>query len=526
MLQQLLASCFSGRDALAEARESTARWENWLLPISAGAPVGDDPVYNDDFQHMREEVNKLSGIDTALICELAEKLLTTQCKDVRVAAYYVWARLHQDGERGLAEGLTLLAALAERFGEALLPCRADSRKAAFEWLTGVKIQDSLSRYPEVDRSDFEHILVALALLEHVFATWDEDTRPTLIGLAGTLENRLAQSGGVEAVIPQTAAPVSPFAVQPPLTAWRPIQSGRDLLDQARELARYLRDQPQGWLSSARLMRSIRWDTVHQLPPQDVTGLTRLAPPRTEYRVQLKRLYRQQNWRELLEQADQIFTKSVNHFWLDLQWYLCQALKQLGCPYDGWADIVKQDLSSLLERLPGLESMAYNDGTPFADEVTAGWIAQQVHANQADWQFEHRPMPSRPDDDILSLEPEALQLADSEGMEAALRWLEQLPGIKGVRHRWLQRLLMARVTEQCGKPDMALHLLAELNANGPFSLDEWEPELMFEVKACLLKLLRMKAQRSEHDKANMAQRRETLLAELVAIDPIRAAVLCS
>ncbi|ERT10969.1 hypothetical protein O185_21840, partial [Photorhabdus temperata J3] len=62
--------------------------------------------------------------------------------------------------------------------------------------------------------------------------------------------------------------------------------------------------------------------------------------------------------------------------------------------------------------------------------------------------------------------------------------------------------------------------------GPFSLDEWEPELMFEVKACLLKLLRMKAQRSEHDKANMAQRRETLLAELVAIDPIRAAVLCS
>ncbi|ERT10246.1 type VI secretion system domain-containing protein, partial [Photorhabdus temperata] len=174
----------------------------------------------------------------------------------------------------------------------------------------------------------------------------------------------------------------------------------------------------------------------------------------------------------LEQADQIFTKSVNHFWLDLQWYLCQALKQLGCPYDGWADIVKQDLSSLLERLPGLESMAYNDGTPFADEVTAGWIAQQVHANQADWQFEHRPILSRPDDDILSLEPEALQLADSEGMEAALRWLEQLPGIKGVRHRWLQRLLMARVTEQCGKPDMALHLLAELNANGPFSLDEW------------------------------------------------------
>lgn len=64
----------------------------------------EDPGYHDDFLRIRDEMNKLSGADTGLICQLAESLLLTQAKDVRIATYYIWARLHRDGERGLAEG--------------------------------------------------------------------------------------------------------------------------------------------------------------------------------------------------------------------------------------------------------------------------------------------------------------------------------------------------------------------------------------------------------------------------------------
>ncbi|NYY79831.1 hypothetical protein DMH17_09975 [Raoultella planticola] len=46
----------------------------------------------------------LSGINTGLICTLAEKLLTGTAKDIRVATYYCWALLHRDGEAGFAEG--------------------------------------------------------------------------------------------------------------------------------------------------------------------------------------------------------------------------------------------------------------------------------------------------------------------------------------------------------------------------------------------------------------------------------------
>jgi len=86
--------------------------------------------------------------------------------------------------------------------------------------------------------------------------------------------------------------------------------------------------------------------------------------------------------------------------------------------------------------------------------------------------------------------------------------------------------MARVAEQHGKSDLAIHLLGELDATAQRqALADWEPALHFEVKARLLKLLRVKAQRNDADKPSLARRMETLLAALVAIDPVRAAVLC-
>ena len=89
-----------------------------------------------------------------------------------------------------------------------------------------------------------------------------------------------------------------------------------------------------------------------------------------------------------------------------------------------------------------------------------------------------------------------------------------------------QLLMARLAEQYGKNTLALHLLGELNTQaGNLTLQQWEPELLFEVKARKLKLLRLQAGRSEADKTRLQPEMELLLAGLVALDPARAAVLC-
>lgn len=83
-----------------------------------------------------------------------------------------------------------------------------------------------------------------------------------------------------------------------------------------------------------------------------------------------------------------------------------------------------------------------------------------------------------------------------------------------------------MAEQYGRNELALHLLGELTASAPqLTLSDWEPGLLFDVLARRLRLLRMKAGRSESDKARFAPEMDSLLAGLIALDPARAMVLC-
>lgn len=521
-LNVLLTACQAEPEMLQQkARERIALWDSWLLPIDDSAPTGSDPGYDDDFQQMREEVNKLSGADTELICQLAEKLLTTSAKDIRVATYYCWAKLHREGERGLADGLELLAGLLERFGAQLHPQRERSRKAALEWLASSRMIDSLSLYPEVVREEVLNTVGALLQIAHITDPEQDAIRPELGGLYSALESRLQKAGGVDAVVPQNVSDNAPVARSDAPEMSR-VTSGQDLLAQARTLTEYLREQPDGWLSAHHMMKSVRHDTLQQLPALTGEGRTRIEAPKPDQRALLKRLYLQQSWSEMLEQADSLFSRGANHLWLDLQWYIHQALLKLG--KDKLAEIIVADLKGLLSRLNGLESLAFSDGTPFADEVTTNWIQQSVTDTVGGWGDEIQP--GQTEDDILALEPEAVAVADSDGAEAALSWLQNRPGITTERQKWLLRLLMARVAEQYGKNELATHLFSELGAQaGDITLTQWEPGLLFEVRARHLKLLRMKAGRSEADKKRLGPVMEQLLAGLIQLDPARAAVLC-
>lgn len=528
-LSSLLSACQEEPQALMEhTHKALALWDNWLKPISAARPVGEDISYDDDFQFIREEVNKLSGIDAERITSLAEKLLIQSSKDIRVATFYIWARLQQDGEAGLAQGLTLLAALLERYGDDIHPLRERPRKAALEWLAGSKVLDTLGQYPEVSKPEFRQTLGALVLITQATERWSDSAAPDLGALYAALENRMAQSGGMDTLVPQTSNAQEPAQQHFPefVATASGINSGRELMEQARLLAKYLRDQPDGWLSGHRLMKSIRWDTLHQLPALDAEGRTRLMPPKAEYRAQLKRLFLQQSWVEMIELADRMFAESVNHLWLDLQWYLHQALLKAGAPWDGWAEIICSDLRCFLNRLPGLEALAFNDGSAFVDEVTLNWINQHILESADGWSQPPASTTTTVQDDILLLEPEAVALADKEGIDAALGWLQTRAGTDTPRHRWLLRLLMSRLAEQYGKNELASHLLTELdNSAGALTLVCWEPGLLFEVKARALRLLRMKASRSDSNKQRLAPKMDELLSGLILLDPVRAAVLC-
>ncbi|MFU0884055.1 type VI secretion system protein TssA [Kluyvera cryocrescens] len=529
-LENLVAACQSDDTRLRQqAQVHTENWHPWLVPVNNTSSTGEDPSYDDDFQRIREEVNKLSGTDTGLICTLAEKLLTSTAKDIRIATYYCWARLNQDGETGFAEGLELLAGLLQRYGMQLHPRRDRSRKAALEWLAGARVLDSLSLYPEVVREDAQRTAGALLLIRDSLETEPEASCPELNALYSALESRLMKAGGVDAVVPQNAgnkaqSQTSTHVTESDAPVLSRITSGQDLLAQARTLTEFLREQPNGWLAAHRLMKSLRHDTLSVIPAPDAQGKTRIEPPRADQRAMLKRLYLQQSWLEILEQSDSAFSRGANHLWLDLQWYIHQALVKSG--QNVLADIITADLKGLLRRLTGLETLAFNDGTPFADEVTLNWINQNVLDDMSGWRDEPVSAVNETDNDILALEPEALEKADTDGLDATLQWLQTRPGTDSTKDKWLLRLLMARVAEQKGKNELALHLLGELDgAAQSITLTQWVPALLFEVKSRRLRLLRMKATRSETDKSRLQPEMDLLLAGLIALDPASSAAIC-
>jgi len=520
MFDKLLKALFGSHAPADMARSARARWEPWLRPIREDAPVGDDPGYDDDFLAIREEVAKLSDIDDGRIVRLAEQLLMNTAKDARVAVYYLYGRMRRDGAEGVAAGFELLAALIDRYGEALLPSRAEGRKTALEWLAGPTFTNRLDRVVGLTGAPLERALSALALIQECIAQWPEPARPALDALHRRFHDRLETPASVDEE--DHPAATRPGDASAQLAAGE-VESTRELLDRARQMARFLREQPDGYLAAYRLIRCVRWDTLTEVPPHEASGKTRLIAPRAELRAQLKRLLLQKQWPELLCRVELAFAEGANHFWLDLQYYAFVAQDQAGGDYARLRELLATDCALMLERLPGVERLAYADGTPFADDATLEWIAR--HATVRDIERGEALAPvavASSSTNWTEMAAQAAELATAQSLDAALAWLQRLPTHDGERDRFLRQLVMARVAEQAGRIDAAMHLLSALDlAVARFQLGTWEPSLAFEAKQHLLRLLKVRLHRKDADKAALAQRIDALTGDLTLIDPARA-----
>lgn len=82
-----------------------------------------------------------------------------------------------------------------------------------------------------------------------------------------------------------------------------------------------------------------------------------------------------------------------------------------------ATIIQQDRNALLIRLPGLETLTFADGTPFADDVTLNWIALRVTGGGSYHEPATMVNNSQSESDVLALETEVLEKTDAEGVDA-------------------------------------------------------------------------------------------------------------
>ncbi|NWK78835.1 type VI secretion system protein TssA [Aquitalea sp. LB_tupeE] len=492
-----------------------------LQPCQTDQPCGEDVGQQELFLQLKDNLSRLSGLD-CLALEQDCRMLLQQGKDLRPAVYLVYAWTRQHGWNGLYQGLEFLGALTQHYGQTLYPVRAAARHAILGWLGSSKVLDWLQ---SLDTPSPPLRQAVQQQLDTLAGQWSDhgialrDAWDGLHSMLATFDSDSTLDGATAPAATQTVHQAGE----------KVIASSQMLLEQLRAMCSYLRQQPHGAFAAFRLARVVRWDSIAQPPPHDGLQRTRLPAPRPELRQTLTRLLLQKQWHALLEKADSAFLESANHFWLDLQYLAWQALGQLGESHQHWRDIALSDIALMRHRLCGIEQLCFADGSPFADDNTLEWLASQavvydLSGGDKPWS---PPLISVAAADLTDIGQQARLLAEQQGLEAALGWLQALPRPPGLRQQAQQLLLTAQLAESCGRSDIALGIVHGLEQElCSQEICRWDPELVFDIKASHLQLLRQRGRRKDADKQTLQGQMQRLQQDMSLLNPLRTALLSS
>lgn len=158
------------------------------------------------------------------------------------------------------------------------------------------------------------------------------------------------------------------------------------------------------------------------------------------------------------------------WWFDGHHLSAQRAEQ--CGYHDVAQAIRESVTKLIKRLPGVEKMQFSDGTFFANSETCIWMMGEEKES------EHRELTINDDESLW-------QEFHQHGLQAALRKLEdiQKKGTRGdPRFYYYNQLTTARLLEEAGFSELAQQQFCSLwKSIRPLSLEEWEPSLMTFLK---------------------------------------------
>lgn len=466
-------------------------------PIPGDAPAGIDVAYEESFQSLKTEINHLGSAtgsaDYEKIVALGTRILTEQSKDLTAACYLALGLTRTEGYAGLARGLAVVRNLMEAFWDDLYPVarRMRARQNALLFMIE-RTGDWLAQH-KATPDDREAIEAAMAEIEALQAFTMEhmgEDAPAFSGLMRTLREALRRLPAPEPEAPPepdkpaaTSEPApassSPSASQTSSTsAPGPSAPGTQEAVSASDAGRVvlraaaaLREaNPLDPIAFA-LVRAVRWGGLHQLPPNE-SGKTRIPEPPAPRRQALATMLASGNVDTLAREAEVSFQAPPFHFWLDGQRLLAEALGQLGAPAKPALAVVREQAGALIERLPGLAALTFQDGTPFADPMTADWLASLAASGDG---------AARPaDDEALADDLAAAreQLAGGD-LASALRTLDAPGAAPSERAR--RRLAAAELCFKGNRADVARPLLDALDETvRAHGLDAWDPAFALDV----------------------------------------------
>jgi type VI secretion system protein VasJ len=500
-------------------------------PIPGEAPAGMDVRTDPDFEALASEIDKLSsptisgGVDWNRAVTLAGGILDAKSKDLLVMTYLCIALEKMEGLKGLAKGIHVLREAMEAFWEDMFPVkkRMRGRKNAVEWLIDILRGDLPSmaqeQWPKNDRDRFLDDLNAI----DAFLAENMEDAPMMIPLIHELASHVVE----EAETTSPERPASPPSPSPVAASSGPVQTpsvslpdlsamdGEKLIDQGLEvlgrIAMLLSAQDPLNPLAFRLNRIAAWTSVSVIPP--ATGSKTLIPgPDSQIVGVLQNLHASRSWQDLIQAAESRIRQFL--FWFDLNFYAAVSLEQLG--RQGAADAVALETLQYINRLPGVERLAFEDGMPFANDQTRSWLKtlSEKQASPAAGTGVGGKEGSREAVEGAMAAARAL-LREGKGGDALRQFRDDLGRAPSMKERFLWRQGLCRLLVEMRQPRLALpHLHDLLTDIDLYRLEQWEPALAAEAFAVILTGLRQQAEKDEI-------RTNLVLNRLAALDPIQA-----
>jgi type VI secretion system protein VasJ len=478
--------------------EVTSEWRDiGKTPISKKTPAGESARYDDDYELLQAELQKLESlsgesVDWKKVEVSSKKILEEKSKDLLVASYACRALFEQRGYQGLYDGLSCLKDIVAEFWPSLFPAkkRMRARINALTWLA--ETQGAAVAQRPADAGDGELVQACderLEALEGLLEEKIEEGFPGLGDLRRPLREQLErQSAGapspapVEEEKPARAEPVATVAttavieeLETPEDAKRALRNASSAI---KKVLAFTRGQDPTNPSTYRINRALLWAEIDTSPPAS-DGVTRIPPPPDQIQERLMSLHDNGAWQQLVADVEDRIWEFP--FWLDLHRMAHVALGNQGEEYSGAKGAVDSEVITLLTRLPEVVDLQFADGTPFADDASRDWISKELLTAQEGAEQPAAPAAEQPED-VAALAEQVRVLRKKKKIDEAVGLLErEMRVTPRLRDRFLIQFELAKLLSDTGhlKPALA-HLESIDRQMSDFTLESWDPELSSEI----------------------------------------------
>jgi type VI secretion system protein VasJ len=465
-------------------------------PIREDQPTGTDIRYDPSFEELQAEVGKLSSpsgagsIDWGKIVKLSSEILAQKSKDLLTASYLAVGLIYTRKIEGFGIGLKVYLDLLETFWDNLFPTksRMRARGSAMEWWLE-KTETALAPFEGtlLPEDQLNQLKENLEKIEN-FIRGNLEEPPAFSPVRERLESFSSPSAptsekplGPVPSAPEKAAPVAPKAPEAPEV----IASSQDaqrvlnnVLQKIRNVANFLWQENLSNPQAYRCARMAVWSTVEALPPAD-DGKTRIPAPPDQIKNILSDLKEKGDYENLLKSAESKLSQFI--FWMDLNRFVSEALTNLGEKYQGAKEAVHQETAFLIQRLSGLENLAFSNGTPFADSTTKQWL-KEISFKAGSQVSEPTPPASvqkGEGEDTIEKEMSEAQNLIKKGklVEAVDRLQQKLHNSSSQKERLLWRLALSQLLLNTKQTKLVLPTLEEILKDiDNYRLEEYDPYL--------------------------------------------------